>query len=140
MYTNSIQGPKEKDAVTTFKPTFLNPGRLKLSQLWKSDGYSIDGGGGEDQMKTIELTRYAVFAWPASKNIDYSFRFVNNEAAAAALHAQEAVGADTLRQFMERASTEAAAKEKLRSMCRRYSYRDPSAAPSTFVRRWPTSS
>ncbi|KAE9310954.1 hypothetical protein PF008_g20325 [Phytophthora fragariae] len=132
MYTNTIKGPKEKDAVATFKPTFLNLGRLQLSQLWKSNGHSIDGGGGEDRMKTTELCRYAVFAWPKSKNIDYSFKFVNNETAAAALQAQEFVDADILRQFMERASTESAKKREIRQLCRRFSYRNPSADSSSF--------
>ncbi|ETO64641.1 hypothetical protein F444_17924 [Phytophthora nicotianae P1976] len=125
MYVNEIDGPSEEEAgAPTFTPTFLNPGRLTLSEIWKANGYKLYDGFSGDRMKGTVALRYAVFAWPATKNMDYTFKFANNEAAAAVLQGQECVDANSLRKFMERASEEAAKKKRLGSS-RRYNREDP---------------
>ncbi|OWZ10452.1 hypothetical protein PHMEG_00016696 [Phytophthora megakarya] len=122
MYVNEIEGPTEKEAAPpTFMPTLLNPGRLTLSQLWEPKRHVIEGGYGEDWMKVTNVSRYAVFAWPSTKSLEYTFKLANKEASAAVIQKQTSVDSSTLREFIERTSAESTDRQQYRSSLRRYS-------------------
>ncbi|KAL4161630.1 hypothetical protein PRNP1_002182 [Phytophthora ramorum] len=123
MYCNFVDGG---DTDTIFTPTLLNPGRRTLSELWRAHDTSLYDGSSGDKMRGATAYRYAVFAWPATKNLDYTFNFVNIEAAAAALQTQKSVDAGTLRKFMERANEKPSEKEESRASRGRRSYNDDS--------------
>ncbi|KAI9998957.1 hypothetical protein PInf_003621 [Phytophthora infestans] len=135
MYVNEIEGPSKKEAdPPSLTPTFLNPGRLTISELWKAEGYKLYDGYSGDQMKGTTAHRYAVFAWPVTKNFEYTFKLANIEAAAAVLQTQEVVDASTLREFIERASEKVAHIKKRGSSGRRYNREDPKPDNLSFCR------
>ncbi|KAE9035918.1 hypothetical protein PR003_g9775 [Phytophthora rubi] len=84
---------------------FLNPGQETFMQLWKAYGNAEDVyTGNEGPIKSTRYSRFAIVAWPASRNLENVLSLMSAELAVEELLSRRPVDASTLRWFLDAVS------------------------------------
>lgn len=110
---DGAQLKRDSKQVDPMKLNFLNPGKEKLSELWKSRSSEIDGYlGNEGATKDTTYSQFVIVAWPAPHAVKNALKYVNADAAVGALHLQQPLSAAALRKFMDTVKAKTAKKQE----------------------------